>query len=118
MTASKTRPAKYEDLVVLQVLMAKHYSAAAIHLEIYAVYEQILRIKGELYKKLHSIGYVHLNMNERMGITNIVHCSHSFLNMHVCSATFKWTNPIAYNLLAHNTGLYTVQISCLIAATE
>lgn len=47
MTASKTRPAKYEDLVVLQVLMAKHYSAAAIHLEIYT-YEQILRIKGEL----------------------------------------------------------------------
>lgn len=47
MTASKTIPAKYEDLVVLQVLMAKHYSAAAIHLEIY-VYEQILRIKGEL----------------------------------------------------------------------
>lgn len=52
MTASKTRPAKYEDLVVLQVLMAKHYSAAAINLEIYTVYEQILRIKGELYKKV------------------------------------------------------------------
>lgn len=85
MTASKTRPAKYEDLVVLQVLMAKHYSAAAIHLEIYAVYEQNLRIKGELYKKLHSIGYVHLNMNKRMGIMNIVLCSHSFLNnKHAC----------------------------------
>lgn len=47
MTASKTKPAKYEDLVVLQVLMAKHYSAASIHLEIYT-YEQILRIKKEL----------------------------------------------------------------------
>lgn len=64
MTASKTRPAKYEDLVVLQVLMDKHYSAAAIHLEIYTMYEQILRTKGELYKNV-TLNWVCSFKNER-----------------------------------------------------
>lgn len=62
MTTAKTKPTECKVHAVLRFLMATHYSAAAIHQEIYTLYGPVLWTKGYnvMSKKFYPIiGFVH-----------------------------------------------------------